>query len=532
MTMEINAAQQTVPVLVVGGGTVGLTAAMALAGQGVACVLVERNADTPLHPRAVGWSARSLEIYRSLGIVDRFEQKPETGGPPGRVRIESLAGEWFEETPWTPPQTDRPEAAPLTFSPHVNARMSQDVLEPILRARAVEMGADVRFSTELLRFAQDEDGVTAWLRGPDGREYTLRSAWMVAADGHRSPVREALGIGRSGPGALQTMRSVMFRPQIPPEVQARVDAARARGLTQFMVDQPDLKGMLGGGYPQGRWIFYLQDDKPRSDAELKDVVRRALGLPDNAPEIVTTGRWQMAMLIADTFRKGRVFLAGDAAHALPPSRAGWGANTGIADVHNLAWKLAAVLSGVSQPALLDSYNDERRPVAWLRCQQIMNRPDFAGFGGKHLPAPIIEDAAMEFGQIYRSAAVIGAGEELPPALRPDLWAGQPGTRAPHLWMTRDGARRSTLDLFGPGWTLVAGEAGWEAAAAEAGRVTGVDLSCARLGAEDLAAFGLSADGASLVRPDGHVAWRSEGMAAAPAEALAAALRQAACLAAD
>lgn len=135
--------------------------------------------------------------------------------------------------------------------------------------------------------------------------------------------------------------------------------------------------------------------------------------------------------------KDRIFLAGDAAHTLPPSRGGYGANTGIEDVHNLAWKLQSVLNGSSSPSLLSTYDDERRPIGWLRHNQIFARPDYkhmAAEGEREKDEKIIEDDAMEFGQLYRSEGVIvnEASEELPPALRPDQWAGQPGTRAPHL----------------------------------------------------------------------------------------------------
>jgi putative polyketide hydroxylase len=153
----------------------------------------------------------------------------------------------------------------------------------------------------------------------------------------------------------------------------------------------------------------------------------------------------LSALIADRFSSGRVFLAGDAAHTLPPARGGYGANTGIEDAHNLAWKIGAVLSGASAPELLDTYDAERRPIAWLRHGQIFARPDYAQFArSADKDVRLIDDDAMELGQLYRSSAVIGAGEDLPPALPPDQWVGQPGTRAPHVWYPRraSGFRRS------------------------------------------------------------------------------------------
>ncbi|HUR09021.1 MAG TPA: FAD-dependent monooxygenase, partial [Nonomuraea sp.] len=253
------------------------------------------------------------------------------------------------------------------------------------------------------------------------------------------------------------------------------------------------------------------------------------GRPDLEVELITTGRWELSARIADRFAAGRVFLAGDAAHTLPPSRGGYGANTGIDDVHNLAWKLSSVLSGESTPRLLDTYDAERRPIAWLRYQQIFARSDYkAEAGATDADVTIIDDAAMEFGQLYRSTAVLGAGEELPPAARPEEWAGQPGTRAPHLWLAGDGERLSTLDLFQRGWVLLAESDQWSAAAEQATEKTGVTVHFHPIGGrlqpeEFRRAFGLSHDGASLVRPDGYIAWRSRDLPVQSADTLTQAL---------
>ena len=184
-------------------------------------------------------------------------------------------------------------------------------------------------------------------------------------------------------------------------------------------------------------------------------MQKAIGRSDIPAELITAGRWELAALIADRFSSGRVFLAGDAAHQLPPNRGGFGANTGIEDVHNLAWKLAAVLSGQSAPGLLDTYDAERRPVAELRHEQIFARADYKAYlTTPKSAAVVLDENAIELGQLYRSAAVLGASAGLPPAQRPDQWAGQPGTRAPHLWVMADGQKLSTLDLFQRGWVLL------------------------------------------------------------------------------
>lgn len=508
---------QTQPVLVVGGGPVGLSAAIFLAARAVPVVLVEKHAGSSPHPRAVGWTPRTMELLAAVGLGEQIPQAPVEASKPRRVRVESLAGRWFEETPWTPAGS----APSQRDSPHNNARMSQDVLEPLLRARARALGADVRMSTRLLQLEQDSSGVDAQLRAADGSLTTSRASYVIAADGSRSPVREALGISRQGRGVLQTMRSVLFRADLPQTLRARVDEARNQAIVQFMVVHPDFRGMIGE-YPDGRFILMFNDDVARDESTLHTAIHKALGLPDVAVEIVATGRWDVSAAIAERFSSGRVFLAGDAAHALPPNRGGYGANTGIDDAHNLAWKLAAVWSGKSTAALLDSYDAERRAIAWLRHDQIFARPDHAY--GERAEVAIIDDDAMELGQLYRSSAVLDAGPELPPALRPDQWAGQPGTRAPHLWLEHAGRRSSSLELYQRDWLLLTEDARWQAAAFALG------LPCVRIGVdvtplEDNAfqqAFGITASGATLIRPDGYIAWRARDSAEDPQQQLHAA----------
>ena len=601
-------------VLMVGGGLVGLSAAVFLATRGVPAVLVERHpASSPL-PRAMGFTTRTMELYRAAGLGDAIPQVPPGLGRPRRIKVESLAGKWSsDDVAWTPGEAPDQQVKDDThFSICTGAAIAQDRLEPILRAHAIKLGVDVRLSTELVAFEQDHRGVTAMLRDSQRREGSLRADYLIAADGHASPVREALGIGRSGRGMMRTVRSILFRA-------AALDGYLKPGISQFEIDQPGFEAMLtvyrDASPGQQRWLLIVADDGDHDEAGLRAMVQRAVGRPEMDFEIIATGLWQLSALIADRFAAGRIFLAGDAAHTLPPARGGYGANTGIEDAHNLAWKLAAVLAGRSRPELLDSYDAERRPIAWLRHDQIFARPDYARYarpGDKDVP--IIDDVAMELGQIYRSAAVIDAGPDLPPALRPDLWTGQPGTRAPHVWVGRDGVRCSTLDLLQRDWVLLTKNARWREPAAAVGARLALKLDCVLIDgggkatlpppvtspldvpieriaghpagkavldirlpqvmthsgydtfkslslrqllplsqgqlsedalawvARDLAgtdfaltpagpvdaqafghAFGIGSSGASLVRPDGYIAWRVKEFPAEPEEALAQAL---------
>lgn len=462
-------------VLVVGGGLVGLSMGLFLAWRGVPTVVVEKHAGSSPHPRAIGFMTRTMELFRAVGLGPDIPQVPPGFGRPRRLKVESLAGKWAaEEVAWTPEAPGGKPDGAVEYSICTGAALAQDRLEPILRAKAIALGADFRPSTTLLSFEQDAGGVRALLKGPGGEEYTLGADYMVAADGHASPVRQALGIGRDGRGALRTVRSVLFRAPLEHYLES--------GVSQFEIEQPDFTAMLTT-YRDGRWLLMFSDDEERDEASLRGFIHRAIGREDIEVEIITTGRWELSALIADHFSSDRVFLAGDAAHTLPPARGGYGANTGIEDAHNLAWKLAAVLSGASQPALLDTYDAERRPIAWLRHDQIFARPDYAQFARpSDKDTPIIDDVAMELGQIYASRAVLGSGEVLPPALRPDQWAGEPGTRAPHVWVSVGGERVSTLDLVQPGWVLLTEDERWRAVAKAVGEQMGIALECVVVGA--------------------------------------------------
>ena len=478
-------------VLVVGGGLAGTSAALFLAWRGVDVILVEKHPGSSPHPRAVGFNARVGELLRAVGLEGELpESRMAKGFGVRRVRAESLVGKKYEETFWTPPA----QLSDIEYSPVRGVGVAQDRMEPILRDKARELGADIRMSTRMLEFSQDDDGVTAVVQG-DGEPYEIRADYLVAADGHRSPVREQLGITRTGRGFMHTSRSVLFR--------APLEEYLKDGIGQFVIDDV---GFLTT-YGDGRWVLML-DDREYTESELRQQIVRAIGRDDLEVEIVTTGRWTISASVADRFSDGRIFLAGDAAHTLPPSRGGFGANVGIEDAHNLAWKLAAVLNGGSRPSLLDTYDEERRPVATLCHQQIFARNDGHNRDGEPDDAPLYDNNAMHFGVLYRSAAVLGAGPELPPAQLPEQWNGQPGTRAPHVWI---GQGKSTLDLFQRGWVLVADHPQWEEAVA--------DLAVRYERVEQLEVFGLSAKGASLIRPDGYVAWRSTDLPDDPAGAL-------------
>ncbi len=514
-------------VLVVGGGLAGLAAGTFLAWQKTPVVVVEKHPGSSPHPRAIGYTPRTMQFVRALGIGDQVPEVDD-GIRLRRQRMYSLAGEWYEEAPWTPGS----EPADMNaFSPVRGAAMAQDRFEPILRRKAIDLGADVRLSTELIGFDQDDSAVTATLRDrKTGREYDLRADYMIAADGTRSTIREQLGIERDGVGHLRTMHSILFKAPLEEYLES--------GVSQFIIDQGDFQTFITT-YRDGRWVLYANEEVTDPAAQ-EAMIRRAIGRDDVPIELINFGSWDVTGLINETYRKGRIFLMGDAAHTLPPTRGGWGANTGIDDANNLAWKLTSVLSGLSTPALLDTYDAERQPIGKLRHDQTFSRPDYQRGGGEQVKpyqgATLYDDVAMELGQLYRSGAVIGARAELPPAAKPDEWVGQPGTLAPHMWVEQDGRKVSTMDFYLNRWTLVTEDDAWRAAAEAAAAALGIAVTVLRFGedviAEDESAFrktyGVDRDGASLIRPDGYVAWRAVEKPADPASALIDALGTVAC----
>ncbi|MFJ8819835.1 aklavinone 12-hydroxylase RdmE [Amycolatopsis thermoflava] len=505
---------ERVDVLVVGAGLGGLSASVFLALGGVDVLTVERHPGTSLHPRASGQTPRTMELYRFAGIDRKVLGVSERASQGLRITVAaSLSGPVFHRIVEDLGEIDLSAA---TAAPWGMA--GQDVVEPILLERAREAGADVRFSTELVSFTQDDDGVTAVLRSRAGSETTVRASYLVAADGGRSRIREALGIGTSGLGAIAQSIGVVF--------DADLGDRLLPGVTDlFYLQHPEFTGALVNTDVPGRYVCAVDigpgetaDDFP--EERLVHLIRVATDLPDLEPKIQWTGAWEMAARVADRFAAGRVFLVGDAAKVTPPT-GGMGGNTAVGDGHDIAWKLAAVLRGDAGPGLLDSYEAERKPIAEMVVSTSLHNakermvPDLDLTG----VAPPVDQIALTLGFRYRSGAVLAEDDDL--LENPVEPSGRPGFRAPHVPTTTG----STWDFLGHGW-VVFGTGGWRDAVAEVRAETGIALEYRECGADFddpdgvfRARFGLGDGGASLVRPDGIVAWRCPGGAADPAATL-------------
>jgi putative polyketide hydroxylase len=517
-------------VLIVGAGPAGLVTAIGLARHGVRSIVIERHASTSIFPRATGVSTRSMEIFRSWGIDDAVRE----GGwrvIPRQATVRSLADPDPVEGALGFPD----EADAARVSPTMAAVSPQDHLEPVLvdHFRSLGMG-EIRFSTELVSFEQDDAGVTAVVRDRvDGSERTIGAAYLVGADGHRSTVRESLGIPMEGPDDLGQFLSTLFRADLRSALGERM-----YGLYMIAGEgSEDGDGATPAGPPAGapptvlvpsgaddRFVFAVPLPPGIDDAAVARMfppertlamIRAATGMPELDIEIIARSAFAFSAQVAARARDGRAFLVGDAAHRMTP-RGGRGMNTAIADAFDLGWKLAWVCRGLADPALLDSFETERGPLGRRNVALSM----VPGGGGSD------DGLAEDLGWIARSSVIVDDGT--PPAapdapFRPDA---RPGTRAPHVWLAAGSARVSTLDLFGRGLVLLtAGDAAeWRVAAVD----VPIAVHAIRVGIEDAdgvfaATYGLEPGGAVLVRPDGVVVWRSRSAPSDRAEALAAAV---------
>jgi 2-polyprenyl-6-methoxyphenol hydroxylase-like FAD-dependent oxidoreductase len=527
------------PVILAGGGLVGLSMATFLAQHGTRALVIERlKGGSPL-PRAAHFHLRTLEIYRAAGIEDEIKRRSEADFLPegAIIAMDNLSGRKLADI--IPSLNEGVE--PL--SPSRRLFINQPSLEAVLRKRAAEVGTEVLEGHEVTGFAQDADGVTVTARDVDsGATRTFRARYLVAADGAHSKVRELLGIPYDGRGVFSNSMTVYFKADLAPQLLGKplsviyINNAVFGGFMR--VDKDCQAGFIGVntvGDPKQDPVAAANAAGDVSEPKLIEIVRSAAGVADLPVTIVGVARWRATSDVARRYQSGRIFLIGDAAHLMPPN-GGFGGNTGIHDAQNLAWKLAYVLKGVAGPAMLDTYEAERQPVGKLTVEQAYTRyvTRTATYLGKTDFQPLVPDFNIELGWLFRSPAIVPEGGDDGVHADPHATRGRPGTRAPHLWVVRDGRRVSTLDLFGTDYVLLAGADGavWrDAARAAAAAIPGLRLTAYCVGS-DLAdaeglfpgAYGLAPSGAVLVRPDGFVAWRSRDRGDDPAGALTRVLR--------
>ena len=528
---------EEVPVLIVGGGPTGLTLSILLSRLGVPSLLVEADPGTCDHPQAHVVNRRTMEIFRSIGIEDAVHGQSDPLAQ-GAIRfVTSVAGEALAS--FSVRLSESHMASRRAASPCEGTSCPQDLIEPLLAAKAQEGPGRILFATELTRFERDEEGVLATV-AEAGKSRRIRARWLVGCDGASSITRTLAGIEMQGLPTLAYIVGIYCHMDLSPWLGRRptllvwtIDAENPVTFIHMGHDRWSVQTAFSGGHVE------LEEFTPERCVQ---IVRHAVG-SDVEIDVRSVKPWAMTAQTARKWRQGAVFLAGDAAHRFPPT-GGYGLNTGVQDAHNLAWKLAAVLGGGAGEALLDTYEAERCPVAVSNCEfSVRNAQGFAKLMGpgaaaqgqrlasgevtlEELSAEIQEllDAqashfdspGRELGFCYQNGAMVPDGTALPDVADSDrdyVPSARPGARAPHLWLQRDGERVSTLDLFGNGFVLLTGPAqasAWHSAAnglsAEV-EVVVVSDSVVDVDANWRVLYGVE-DGAVLIRPDGHVGWRS------------------------
>lgn len=548
--MNNQKTDQHVPVLIIGGGIVGLSAAVLLLNQGIRPMLVERHQHTSIHPRARGFDTRTMEIYRELKISDAIREAGKALAPAwGILKGKSLASTLgkVKRKQKKAPQNMFGIRQLAALSPESAARCTQDLSEPVLAGAAKQRGADIRFNTALISFTQDEHSVISTLRNrTTGEEYRIQSQYLIATDGAKSLVRETLQAETIGKGPLSNLLNIYFEADLGAFV-------RDREFSICLIDQSGIHGMLTSINNSDRWVFHLHY-KPAGGEKAEDytnekviqILHQVIGLPGITIRIISINLWQPTIKVVTQMQHNRIFLAGDAAHVMTPY-GGKGANTGIQDVHNLAWKLAAVIKNAASPNLLQTYNTERQPIGlvnalasgkWADKNGLIKKNKtiilglISALAGARITALLGFYKLSQRTSMHRIAGLVGLPDyqytvsqpssnaaSIPIYRKANFLNAEPGTRFPHIWVTYQYNTISSLDLLGKQYILFTGTDNihWLKLVEAIPTVLSSQIALYSMGKnadltfpDDSIAklFGIRSNGAVLVRPDGFVAWRS------------------------
>lgn len=512
-----------IPVLIAGGGPIGLALAADLGRRGIRTLLVEKRENKLQAPKMLEVSVRTMELCRQLGVVEKVRNWGfPLDWPLDSVFVTSMKG--FE--------LGRVRIPPLSekvrdrISPERGMPCPQTWFDPILQGKALSYPhVSLRYRVELQDFVQDSGGVTATLHDlQSGVSEIVRAGYLIGCDGFDSRVRELLGIEIRGEPHIDWSMTIYLRI---PDLDTQHDKGKA--FRYVFVGPEGTWSFLSIVDGKSLWRLQLVDiDESRlRSVDIPALVRRFMGGPVEYT-IEEKNLWVRKRTVADRFMDGRVFLAGDAAHAHPPN-GGLGMNTGIQDAFDLSWKLAAVLEGWGGPALLESYDCERRPASARAAEVSLKnyRRLVSADQHKEIESPTPEGAAarqaigrrlceenerswnpvgVHLGYIYHPSPIVEPDGT--PKPQDDTYGYRPmafpGARAPHAWLS---SGRSILDLFGEGFVLLKFADVPTAAIERAAHARGVPFKVHRVDQQD--AIGLYERALVMVRPDGHVAWRGD-----------------------
>ncbi|MCH4568280.1 FAD-dependent monooxygenase [Bacillus sp. ES1-5] len=513
-----------VPVLIVGGGLSGLASALFLAKHNINYLLVERHPSTAIHPKAGGITFRTMELFRELGLEQRIRSAGKAlENCRGRIAVHTIAEANKEElAKMRTAQYGNDEKLLQKIeeiSPSKQTACYQITLEEMMLQEARTLGGELSFYHELVSYKQNEHGVIATIRNRETEEESIiHCDYVIVADGAKSKIREQLGIRTEGRGTIGGYyMNIYFEADLSEFIQGD-----AFGFT--MVLHPEVLGALIPVDNERRWIYHVSYDPLKGERSedftierCKQIIQTAIGSTNIKAEIVSVLPWEATESTATKFQDNRIFLVGDSAHIMPPT-GGFGSNTGIQDAHNLAWKLATVIKGKAKPKLLETYHEERYPVAKLTTDYASSLL-FRAANREEGSMNNMDGLAVTVGYQYSSKAII---DDSATPHRMDIVQlnGRPGTRAPHFLGTYGGNDVSVLDLLGNDFVLLTGAENctWADCVQDVSSRLGVNIKIYRVGLNgDFIAqenvfselYGLGDEGAVLIRPDGFIGWRSE-----------------------
>lgn len=512
-------------VLVVGAGPVGLTAGLLFQRMGINAILVDKRSTMNRHPKARSLNVRSVEIFRTLGIEAAIRKWDFPKEARRVMWLESFCGEELAKISLNNELATR-------YSPCEPAALSQARLEQLLRNSIKEDHVNIQYETEFIDFVEEKDSIVATLRKETGETFQVRSKYLLAADGARSTVRRLLEIPAIGKEDLGRYVSIYFKADPYPIAPYRPS------VTYFMLGEASFGRFIQSVNCKDEWLMGIKlspemekDDSDFHQEYCLQFIRETFEIPDLKIEIIDIEFWHMRVQIAKNFRKGHVFLAGDAAHLLSPA-GGFGMQTGIQDVHNLCWKLASVIQGKMAEEILDSYHDERFPAVQSNID--WSRNNTKGYtaimvAGKSRDRkklqdvvasqwPILNSIGQDIGFSYQSSLVLPDGTKAFAITATQYFPNaRPGSRAPHLWLQGPDKVISTIDLFVDSFTLLTDSDGESWSKALLSMNPALSFRCISIGENgdyiDInndfhELYGIERGGAVLVRPDGHVYWRS------------------------
>ncbi|MBP9741856.1 MAG: FAD-dependent monooxygenase [Burkholderiales bacterium] len=524
---------RNIPVLIVGGGPVGLSLALTLARQKVHSLVIERNPSTTNHPKARGVNARTMELFQQWGNYTELLDHEHPKEARRFIWVESFQDKEVLRVALDDSNTQ-------IYSPVQSSLVAQDSTEQSLYHALLNYEeAEVQFLKEFISFEEDEAGVIARiLDKKTNQEEFIKAQYLIAADGAHSRIRKQLGITMNGSDNLGQSCSIYCEMDISAWTKYRPCAGFLFADSK-LIHRPYLATVDGGN----RWLVGLRFNKNNTKDDFSDdycinEIRKTIELPHLEVKIINKSFWTMAAQIANQYRKGHVLLVGDAAHRLPPT-GGFGMNTGIQDAHNLAWKLAFVINQHVSDSLLNTYYDERAPIAKQNIEWSTGNAKFYVEVYEAMQAGNLEKlkiklkehnkhlnyTGLDLGFIYHSH-IIASENTQTLSISPSKYVPTtlPGSRAPHVKLVKNGINISTLDLFEKEFVLLTGSDGeqWRMVAEKISQTLLLkiynvaedgDLINPSNDWQDI--YEITNSGAVLVRPDGHVAWRRKSMVENP-----------------